>query len=202
MLRFAIALLAGVVTSGTAESADRALVHHRGASRRHRIAGGPAPAALQFQDHHYAIASPTPIRRPRPGSRSMRRRRRCTRRSIPTFPASRPYAAHHCCRAIMDRAIPTITRAPITAAPMFPIGTACPTPAAFTATASEAFNQPVWVTGSTSLLPLLFRLPPGQSLGLKDRQRQDRDRDGLMRQARDPSAPDSAASEYRASPAA
>jgi hypothetical protein len=38
MLRFAIALLAAVVASGTAESAERALAHHRW----HRAAGLPA----------------------------------------------------------------------------------------------------------------------------------------------------------------
>ena len=66
MLRFAIALLAGVVTSGAAESADRALVHHRG----HRAAIG-LPAGLPRAHYNFrtTITLSEPHTYPRPSPR-------------------------------------------------------------------------------------------------------------------------------------
>ena len=63
MLRFAVALLAAVVTSGTAESADRALVH----PRSHRTVR--LPAGLPRPHYHFrttiTYAAPYIYRRPR-----------------------------------------------------------------------------------------------------------------------------------------
>jgi hypothetical protein len=66
MLRVAIALLAAVVASGTAESADRALVHHRG----HRAAVG-LPAGLPRPHYHFrtTITLSEPYTYPRPSPR-------------------------------------------------------------------------------------------------------------------------------------
>ena len=64
MLRFAVALLAAVVTSGTAESADRALVH----PRWHRTVR--LPAGLPRPHYHFrttiTYAAPYTYRRPWP----------------------------------------------------------------------------------------------------------------------------------------
>ena len=66
MLRFAIALLAGLVTGGAAESADRALVHHRG----HRAAVG-LPAGLPRLHYNFrtTITLSEPYTYPRPSPR-------------------------------------------------------------------------------------------------------------------------------------
>lgn len=65
MLRFAIALLAAVLVSGTAESADRALVHHRW----HRAAIG-LPAGLPRPHYNFRTTitykEPYAYRRPSP----------------------------------------------------------------------------------------------------------------------------------------
>jgi hypothetical protein len=65
MLRFAVALLAAVVTCGTAESADRALVH----PRWHPAAIG-LPAGLPRPHYHFrttiTYAAPYTYRRPWP----------------------------------------------------------------------------------------------------------------------------------------
>ena len=64
MLRFAIALLAAVVAGGTAESADRALVH----PRWHRAVGLPAGLPRPHYNFRTTItfASPYTYRRPAP----------------------------------------------------------------------------------------------------------------------------------------
>jgi hypothetical protein len=62
MLRFAIALLAAVVASGAAESAERALVHHRG----YRAAVG-LPAGLPRP--HYNFRTTITLSEPRAYSR-------------------------------------------------------------------------------------------------------------------------------------
>src|ERR1700694_429600 len=78
----------------------------------------------------------------------------------------------------MDGRTLMMTTAPITVALTSPIGIPPPTLAEFTAIAS---SQPIWVAGITSsgrACPA-----PRQSLGLKDRQRHHRHRDGLMGQS-------------------
>ncbi len=64
MLRFAIALLAAVVTCGTAESADRALPH----DRWHRAAGLPPGLPRPHYNFRTTItyAAPYAYRRPAP----------------------------------------------------------------------------------------------------------------------------------------
>ena len=66
MLRFAIALLAAFGASGTAESADRALVHHRG----HRATVG-LPAGLPRPHYNFrtTITLSEPYTYPRPSPR-------------------------------------------------------------------------------------------------------------------------------------
>jgi hypothetical protein len=66
MLRVAIALLAAVVTGGAAESADRALVHHRG----HRATVG-LPAGLPRPHYNFrtTITLSEPYTYPRPSPR-------------------------------------------------------------------------------------------------------------------------------------
>ncbi|HEX3114513.1 MAG TPA: hypothetical protein VHQ48_03500 [Bradyrhizobium sp.] len=66
MLRFAIALIAGVVTSGAAESADRALLHHRGPRA---TVGLPAGLPRPHYNFRTTITLSEPYTYPRPSPR-------------------------------------------------------------------------------------------------------------------------------------
>ena len=103
-----------------------------------------------------------PIAGPVLASPSTRTPRYCTRLTTRMFATSRRESAWPCFRvhrlspAIMDRPIPTITGAPTPVAPMSPIGTACPTPAGFTAIAS-AYGFAARIAALSSRVSRLLR---------------------------------------------
>src|SRR5882672_9311585 len=89
----------------------------------------------------------------------------------------------------MDRRIATITTAPTMVARMSAIGTACPTPAAlmaiakFSAVTASLPASAGLTDRQNRFLRFRRRHPRSQPFDLKNRCRQNRHRDGLMRQS-------------------
>ena len=122
MWRFTIALLVAVVASGTAEGADRALARHM-----HRAAVN-LPAGLPRSHYHFrttiSYGAPYPYRRSGPRLSVYETPELLYAPDYADVPYIRPwigtplFPGSSTLPSFMDRPIPTITRAPITAARM------------------------------------------------------------------------------------
>ena len=182
MLRFAIALLAVVVAAEPAESADRALPrqgwHHGWHRTAVDAAGGTAAAALRFP-HDDFYGAPYSYRRPVPRLSVYEAPEQLYAPEYVELPYVRRWRA---AGLLWIGLLLTNIRAPITAAPSSLLGPPALRLRRLRLLLAQGFRTAGSRSRQRQFLRRLFQPVPGQPLGLQDRERQHRDRNGLMRQ--------------------